>query len=559
MTLDHTSTGYTAGPDGAAAAAPPAPLSTAHVVAEYLKQAQIPFIFGYPGTSNIELMEGARQRGVETILARREGTAAFMAEAFGMLTGRPGVCISTLGPGSTSLVNGVAAANLDRAPMIAISGQIGTAREQYFTHQVVQHELLFAPITKWTGRIEPGSVATVMRKALRTAMAERPGAVHLTGNADLARADAADAEVVIPPEHQAAVAGQVVRCDDARDPIRMLAEARRPVVLAGVAAMRQQAGPQLIALAEQVGMPVVVSPMAKGVFPEEHPCFAGVIDMACHALLWDLLDSADLIVAVGFDPVELIKSWTLRTPVLHVDTLPNTDQIYPADVELTGSVPALLEWLLEGAGAGGRWSDRELERHRAARRKAYYGGRVAGALNPTDVVDVLRAGSPRDTLLTTDVGSHKLLFGEGWTTHTPRTFLTSNGLSSMGFSLPAAIAAKLVHPERHVVCTIGDGGFAMVQGELRLAASLGLGLVVVVMCDESLNRIELKQMALGYPSTATRIDASDVVALARAMGCEGARVTSARELERVLSETLPQDRPLVIEAQIDPAQYEAQF
>jgi acetolactate synthase-1/2/3 large subunit len=557
VTVDRA---MTSTPERAAAPiGPPASLSTAHVVAEYLKQARIPFIFGYPGTSNIELMEGARQRGVETILARREGTAAFMAEAFGMLTGRPGVCISTLGPGSTSLVNGVAAATLDRAPMIAISGQIGTAREQYFTHQVVAHEPLFAPVTKWTGRIEPGSVGTVMRKALRTAMAERPGAVHLTGNADLARAEAVDAEVAVPPAAAAAVAMQITRSEPARDPVRMLAQARRPVLLAGIGATRQGAGPQLVGLAEAVGMPVVVSPMAKGVFPEEHPYFAGVIDMACHRLLWDLLDSSDLIVAVGFDPVELISAWRLRTPVLHVDALPNTDQIYPADVELTGAVPALVEWLVDGAGAGGRWSERELERHMAARRDAYYGGRVEGALNPTDVVDVLRAGMPRDTLLTTDVGSHKLLFGEGWTTHAPRTFLTSNGLSSMGFSLPAAIAAKLVQPETPVVCTTGDGGFAMVQGELQLAASLGLGLVVVVMCDESLNRIELKQMALGYPSTATRIDATDVVALAGAMGCEGARVTSARELERVLADTRPTDRPLVIEAHIDPAQYEAQF
>jgi acetolactate synthase-1/2/3 large subunit len=398
-----------------------------------------------------------------------------------------------------------------------------------------------------------------MRKALRTATAERPGAVHLTGNADLARSAAADAEVRIPPATQAAAAMQVSRTSPDLDPVRLLASARRPILLAGIGAMRQDAGPQLVALAESVGMPAVVSPMAKGVFPEDHPCFAGVMDMACHALLWRLLDSADLIVAAGFDPVELIKSWTVRTPVLHVDALPNTDQIYPSDVECTGSIPALLEWLQDGAGSGGRWSDAELARHRSARRDAYYGGAVAGALNPTDVVDVTRASFPRETLLTTDVGSHKLAVGEGWTTYAPRTFLCSNGLSSMGFSLPAAITAKLVEPERPVVCTIGDGGLAMVQGELRLAASLGLDLVVIVLCDDSLNRIELKQMALGYPSTATRIDPTDVVALARSMGCEGTRAGTPGELERALAGGGAGDRPLVVEARIDPAQYEAQF
>jgi acetolactate synthase-1/2/3 large subunit len=206
-----------------------------------------------------------------------------------------------------------------------------------------------------------------------------------------------------------------------------------------------------------------------------------------------------------------------------------------------------------------RWGEAEVAVHRGKLAELYYAGRVAGHMNPTDVVDVVRALMPRDTLVSTDVGSHKLLVGQGWTTYSPRTLLMSNGLSSMGFSLPAAIAAKLVHPDRQVVCFVGDGGLAMVQGELRVAASLKIDPIVVVFCDNSLNRIELKQMARQYPSWGTLIDPTDMQLLARSMGCDGIDVDSIKALENVLAGARAKDRPLVIGAKIDPAQYAAQF
>ena len=201
----------------------------------------------------------------------------------------------------------------------------------------------------------------------------------------------------------------------------------------------------------------------------------------------------------------------------------------------------------------------EVRRHREALRAAYYKGRVARRLNPTDVVDAVRAATPRETIATCDVGSHKLLVGQGWTAYQPRSLLMSNGLSSMGYSLPAAIVAKLLNPSRPVVCFVGDGGLAMVQGELRLAASLGLGVLVVVFCDNSLNRIEIKQAKRNYPSWGTLFESTDFAKLAPAMGCEGVMVDSAGALERVLCGRRPRNRPLVIGARIDPAQYASQF
>jgi acetolactate synthase I/II/III large subunit len=535
--------------------------NTSEVMAEYLAQAGVQFVFGYPGDSNIELMEAARRRDVDIVLARREGTAGAMAEGLAMATGGLGVCVSTLGPGSSALVNPVACANLDRVPVLAISGQIESSREPYFTHQVLDHNRLFSPITKWAGRVEDTAVGTVMRRALRLATAERPGVVHLTVNADVARREATDSEVVIPPLEMSLAAPQIFAGTRGADPLAALRRARRPIVLAGIAALRLGAGPAITRLAERAGMPVVVSPMAKGVVPEDDPWFAGVADMACNQVVGELLAGADLVLAVGFDAVELIKPWTLRAPVIHVDAVPNTDQIYSAEVELVGAIGPIVDWLAEQYQGEPRWEAAEVEAHRSRLRTAYYEGRVSGALNPTDVVDVLRAASPRDALVTTDVGSHKLLVGQGWTTYEPRTSLMTNGLSSMGFSLPAAIGAKLAVPDRPVVCTIGDGGFAMVQSELRLASSLGLGIVVVVFCDGSLNRIELKQMRLGYPSTATRIEHSDLVGLAEAMDCHGVRVDSSAGLEKVLADTdvARLDRPLVVEAVVDPAQYDSQY
>ncbi|WP_217545286.1 thiamine pyrophosphate-binding protein [Streptomyces sp. GbtcB6] len=532
---------------------------TAAVVAEYVRATGTRCVFAYPGDPIIELMEAFRAAGVEVVAGTREGTAVFMAEAQAMVTGRPGVCLSTLGPGSTSIVNGVAAATWDRAPLLAISGQIDIGREDLVTHQVVDHKLLFSPVAKWAGRIDPRSVDAVLRKALRLAVAERPGAVHLTGSAEAFAAPAPAARIAPPPLDGAAGGVRVQRAPGGPDPAVLLRSARRPVVLAGTAATRCGASAGLVRLAETAGAPVVVSPMAKGVFPEDHPLFAGVLDMACHRVVWDLLAGSDLVVAAGFDPVELLRPWTLNTPVLHVDTTPNVDQVYPSDCELVGDVAASLDWLADGRRGEPRWTEADVAVHRTRLRTAYYAGRVQGRLNPTDVIDVVRAGTPPDTVVTCDVGSHKLLVGQGWQARAPRGVLMSNGLSSMGFGLPAAIAAQLALGEVPVVALIGDGGFAMTATELRTAVARRLRLTVVVFCDGSLNRIELKQRALGYGGTATRLDDMDLVALAGAMGCDGVRVTSVAELEQATTGLATRTGPLLVEARIDPAQYEAQF
>jgi acetolactate synthase I/II/III large subunit len=329
------------------------------------------------------------------------------------------------------------------------------------------------------------------------------------------------------------------------------------VLLAGGGAVRCGASVALTRLAERAGMPVVVGAMAKGVLSEDHPYFAGVLDMAGYQVIWDLLASADLIVTAGFDPVELITPWRIATPVLHVDTTPNTDQIYPAATELVGNVAAALGWLDAHWAGEPRWAPAAVAAHRAQLRTAWQAGYVSGRLNPSEVVTTVREAAPGGAIATADVGSHKIMVGQAWAARAPRETLITNGLSAMGFGLPAAIAAGVSRPGTPVVCLTGDGGFAMTATELSVASRLGLGLVVVVFSDGSLNRIELHQQSLGYPLTATSVARTDIPALAESLGCDGVRVDSVAGLEKALA--FRRTRPLVIEARIDTSQYSAQF
>jgi len=532
-----------------------AQLSTAALLAGYVHAAGVRHVFGYPGESVIDFMEAARHQGIEVVSAVREGSAAFMAEAAATATGRPGVCLSTLGPGSTAVLNGVASATLDRAPVLAVSGQIESSREQFFTHQVVDHDRLFAPVAKLALRLDPASADTVIRKALRTAAAERPGAVHLTVTAD-AWPVPAEGEVRLPP---LTVAAGSVDVHGSGDPLRVLRDARRPVILAGIAALRCAAGPDLVRLAELAGIPVVVSPMAKGVFPEDHPYFAGVLDMAGYRVVWDLLAGADLILAAGYDPVELISPWSVATPVLHVDTTPNTDQVYASAHEVVGHVGAILHWVAAQWAGELRWPESDVAAHRARLRAAWLAGHAEGKLNPSDVVTIAREAAPPETILTTDVGSHKIMAGQAWQALEPRSVLIPNGLSAMGYGVPAAIAAKLARPDRPVIALVGDGGFAMAATEMRIASALGVPVTVVVFADGSLNRIELRQQLMGYPPTATRMHGMDLVTLAEAMDCDGIRADSPAALEKALAGFGDRTRPLIVEARVDPTQYEAQF
>jgi len=512
----------------------------------------IKHIFGFPGGATVDLAEEARRTNVEFIAAHSEWSASYMAAMYGDLTRRPGIALATLGPGATNLVNGLAHAYLDRSPVVAVTGRGGT-KDGAHAHQRLNQVSIFEPVTKWSTTVFADSFAYQFHRAIRVAMAERPGSVHLDLPADVASTVCPDVQLS-PASELTAQYGPASMLERAAERV---AAARRPILLVGIGALRRDAGPALRRCVEAWGIPVVTTAKAKGVLPEDHPYWAGVVDMAGPHLTKDFLRQADLFVAAGFDAVELIGHWEFSTPTIHVDALPNTDEVYISDLDLVGEIGATLDILADLARGGQKWAESDVAGHRAECRRQLTPA-VAG-LPPSRVVQAAREVLSDDALVISDVGSHKMLLGQLWPTLRPRTFFMSNGLGTMGFGLPAAVAAKLVRRDAPVVCFTGDGGFAMVVAELGTAVDLKLPVVVVIFNDGSLDRIVQKQAALGYPLVGTRFGNPDFGRLAEAYGAAGFRACSADEVQRYLAASLQLDGPAVIDVHIDAEEYRAQF
>ncbi|MDP2871041.1 MAG: thiamine pyrophosphate-binding protein [Bacillota bacterium] len=519
------------------------------------------FVFGYPGGETLDLLEAMRREGIEFVLTRHEATASFAALATGELTGRAGVCLATLGPGATNLVSGVAAALLERAPMLAVTAQLPRSRRESTTHQRLDLNALYAPITKGSFRIDPGDALRTLEKGLRLAVSGRPGPVHLEMPSDVPRAECAD-QIGLDwfggsePDKAAPVAPLELL----RDAAGRIAAARRPAMLLGIGA-RAAGQPAVTAFAEAAELPVVVAPKAKGLLSENHPLFGGVIEMLGKQAVVDWLREADLLVYVGFDPVELDMLWEFRTPGVLLDTVPDTDAYYRTDIEVTGDTGANLRALARDprmdTGARGQGDGRA----RAAALRDEISRRLEGSANPgllapREAIEAVRAAasSPR-ALAATDVGAHKMAAGQFWRTAWPGCFLMSNGQSSMGYGLPAAMAAKLLDRERQVVALIGDGGLGMYLGELETLARLGLGIPVVVFVDRQLSLIVLGQERRGYPRYGVDFGSPDYRSLAASLGGHGCVAGSAAQLHSEVAAGFGRDTFTLIAVPVDERLY----
>jgi acetolactate synthase-1/2/3 large subunit len=526
--------------------------SVAEVFSATVRDAGIGHVFGFPGGATVELAERARLVGVEFVLAHSEWSAGYMAGMYGDLTGRPGVVLTTVGPGATNVVNATANALLDRSPMLTITGRHGLGAGTH-AHQRLNQVSLMEAVTKWSTTIEAPAFPAQLHRAMRIALAERPGPVHLDLPSD--QPDAATGELGAPDPLPCVRYGVPQGVEEAAARLR---QARRPVVVAGYTALRLGAGAGLRDLAERWGIPVVTTPKAKGVLPETHPYWAGVIEMAGPHYMNEFLGQADLLIAAGLDAVELILPWKHRMPVVHVDSLPNTDEVYLSELDLVGDVGGALAAVATLAPEGPRWTESEIAQHRQEYLRRNVVGSDAG-LAPSRVVFAARELLDETALVISDVGSHKMLLGGLWKTVLPHTFFMSNGLGTMGFSLPAAIAAQLVHPDRRVVSFVGDGGLAMVSGELGTAVDRGLPIVVVVFNDRALDRILRKQESEGYPAIGTTFGNPDLVKLAEAHGAAGFRARTEAEFLAALEQALAAGAPALIDAQIETREYQVQF
>jgi len=534
--------------------------TTAEIIAATLASSGIRRVFGLPGGENAELLHACRRLGFDFVLTRHENAACIMASVIGELTRRPGVVLTTLGPGATNLVNGVANAYLERAPLLVISAQVPTTMAPVLPHQRVNLQDLFRPITKWSETLSGVNTSSTIQRALDLTTAARPGPVFLALPSDVARR-----EEPAPASHAGSSSpeGLALPVAAPTDPgvgraARKNSEARPPLAVVGIGIDPLKTQPSLIRWLEATRIPVAVTPKAKGLVPENHPLFlATCTGMAGDRLFIELAQEADLLIGIGFDPVEAIRPFYIERPFLSIADYSVAEPQWRPALELIGNVPATLEALAGEATPRHIWSPDLLPTFRQglAAFLTPSQSQTKLGLSPARLFGRLRDLAPRDTLLAVDTGAHKLLIGQIWRCYQPRTYFVSHGLSTMGNALPAALALKLEHPDRPVMAVTGDGGLAMVLSELETASRLRLPIVVVVLSDRSLHLIRIHQERKGFQASGVDFGPIDFAGIAGGLGCHGVRALTWTELDAAVAAALAADRPTVIEVPVDPADY----
>ena len=522
------------------------------LIVRTLRAAGVTHGFGVPSGNVLPLIEAMRAGGLPFVLTAHEGSAGFAADVMGRLTGAPGLAIATLGPGATNLTTGVGDAWLDRSPMIAITCTLPTAQLGRRIQMWIDHATLFRPITKATLAFARGRVASVLEEALAIALAEPPGPVHIDLPEDIALAPAREDVPRIPAARRLQPAPESARVRA----VEVLRRARRPVAVIGAAAMRLAEPKLLRAVIERHGLPFATTTMAKGLVDEEHPLAIGCIERARRQVQREFLHGADLVIGLGYDVVEVeYEAWIGDTPLLAFDIEPvdAAASVRVAD-EVVGDLDSSLAWLAELEPLRHDWPADAASEQRARFQRALRP--AASGFTPHQAIDVVRDVLPRDGVLAFDVGAHTHQIAGQWTAHEPRTFLITNGWSSMGFGIPAAIAAKLARPERPVVALVGDGCFQMTAGEVAVARRLGLALPIVVLDDGWLSLIQVKQERRRMPVYATDVRRGAIPdPPAHYFGVPVADARTPEALRTALRAALRADHPTVVETRIDPAHY----
>jgi acetolactate synthase-1/2/3 large subunit len=520
-------------------------MTGAELLVRCLEREGVRYVFGVPGEETLDVNEALARSSIRFVPVRHEQAAAFMADVWGRLTGTAGVCLATLGPGATNLATGLADANLDRAPVVAITGQLARHLLHKESHQYVDIVDVFRPFTKWNARIETGAVvAEAVRKAFKRAQEEKPGACHLELPEDVAQE---------PAEGEPLVADRARRPSPDRPSLARAADiinrAERPLVLAGNGVIRGHASRELASLAERAQIPVVTTFMAKGAISADHPLARTTVGLASDDPARVGFTSADVVIAVGYDPVEYSAAqWNPsgRLRIVHIDfTAAEVDARYQPAVEVVADVREALELLTPMVAV--RPERVPPDRPAPDPRRLDEGF----PLLPQRIIAELESALKPDDLVISDVGAHKLWVAKRLGAHRPNTVIISNGFAAMGIGLPGAIAAKLAQPDRRVVAVTGDGGLLMNVQELETAVRLGLGFVVLIFRDDGYGVIRWKQERQFGHTSGVDFGNPDFVALARAFGCAGVRVNAAKELRPALEDALRATVPMLIDCPVD--------
>lgn len=541
-------------------------MKAAELLVRCLENERVRYIFGVPGEEIMDLLDALRDSTITFVSTRHEQGAAFMADVYGRLSGTAGVCLSTLGPGATNLMTGVADATMDHSPVVALTGQVGLSRLHKESHQCLDLESLFRPITKWSAQIKKAeTIPEAVRKAFTVAQSEKPGATHLDLPEDIAKIEVDEVPLqeleLRPPS--APLAGQLERA------AQLISTARYPLVIAGNGVVRAKASAALVRFAEALNLPVATTFMAKGTIPFGHPLTLGVIGLQSRDSVSWWLERADIVVAVGYDLVEYAPArWNPHRDkkIVRLDLSPaDVDAAYTVAVEVTGDLstslsalslmatspqavcPRTLREALVAELAGGHlglWETLSVELAEGRTEQSF-------PIKPQRLLSELRAVMAAEDIVISDVGAHKLWIARLYPCELPNTCIISNGFASMGIALPGAVAAKLLFPHRKVVAVTGDGGFLMNSQELETAVRLGLPIVTVICNDGSYGLIGWKQQARFGREAFVKFGNPDFVRYAESFGAKAYRVEAADDLPYILQAAFVQRGPVVIDCPVD--------
>ncbi len=541
--------------------------TAASLLVESLAAEGCEFVFSVPGEETLDILDAlSRQEVVRHITTRHEQGAAFMADVYGRLTGRAAAAMATLGPGATNLVTGIADAFLDHAPMVAITGQTGLDKVHREAHQFVDIVRMLEPVTKWNQRVEQvEALPEIARKAFRVAQLEKPGPTHIELPENLAATPIPEALRPIQPTR----AYLPEPTDEAiAHAARLIAGSARPLVLAGNGVLRRNASDALRVFAKGLHVPVAVTFMGKGAIDDRSHLSLMAVGLQARDHVLSGFDRADLVVCVGYDIVEYAPSrWNPdgRKRIVHIDTQPaDVDVAYQPEIELVGDIGGTLERLLTAIlpqGISGRDAS---ERHATRETLVHQDLRTAlladlGAYEHDDgwpikpqkaIADLRRALDPTD-IVVSDVGAHKIWIARLYQAYEPNTVIISNGFAAMGISLPGAIAAKLVHPERRAIALCGDGGFLMNSQELETARRIGADITVVIWRDDGYGLIDWKQQSEFERPFGVTFTNPDFIAYAESFGLAAFRPSSADDLYPTLMRAIEHPGPALVEVPID--------
>lgn len=521
-----------------------------------LEREGVKYIFGVPGEENADFMMSLQNSSIRFVLTRHEQGAAFMAEVHGRLTGDPAVCLGTLGPGATNLITGVADANMDRAPVLVITGQGSTNRQHKESHQIMDVVEMYRPVTKWAASIRhPDAIPEMVRKAIRLTRSEKPGAVLLELAEDIAKMETA-ANPIEPHRYRRPQADE----KSLTEAVEMIRNAKQPIIIAGNGMMRRRATPQLQRLVEATGIGVISTFMGKGAVERHSPYCLYTIGLQQKDFPAFAVEEADLVITIGYDLVEYPpRLWNPKgdKKIIDIDTLPaEIDGQYQAHIELTGEIATNLSLLTDALNAVG------LQRYDLPRQQywrqmmmsdlaAHKDDATEGSIRPQKVLwDVREALGPKDVLLS-GVGAHKMWIARYYHCDEPNTCIIPNGFCSMGLPLPGSIAAHLVQPENKVFAICGDGDFLMNVQEMETARRLNADITVMVWEDGGYGLIAWKQDNEFGKHTDLGFGNPNWLDLAKAFGWQGQHVTNAKDLAPALRKAIDHKGPSLIVVPID--------